>query len=243
MSKRKKSSKFGKRLKRFFLKFIFVFFIITIIPVVIYKFFPVRFTPLMAINKVNYKLHKENVETRKSWTSIDEISINFQLAVISAEDDKFLEHCGFDFEAIQKAYKLNKRHRHTLLGGSTISQQTAKNVFLWPGRSWLRKGLELYFTILIEAIWGKERIMEVYLNVVQTGIGIYGVESASEFYYHKTASEVTGYEAAAIAAILPNPNKFSVLYPSPYIQSYRNAIFRRMSRIEQALDIKQTNNR
>lgn len=215
---------------------VITFIVLTVTPVVIYKFFPVNCTPLMAIRYFEYKSGKKKVETRKEWVSIDKISVNYQLAAIAAEDDKFIEHSGFDFDAIQKAYDLNKRHSRNLRGGSTISQQTAKNVFLWPGRSWIRKGLEFYFTMLIEAIWGKERIMEVYLNVVETGTGIYGVEAASQYYFKKAASDVSKSEAAAVIAILPSPRKFSVLNPTPFILNYRIAIVRRMYRMENVLN-------
>ena len=185
----------------------------------------------MIIRHFEYRHEKPAIGSKKEWVSIGKISVNFQMAAIAAEDDKFIEHVGFDLKAIKNAYTANKRKAKTLRGGSTISQQTAKNVFLWPGRSWLRKGLETYFTLLIEGIWGKERIMEVYLNVVETGKGIYGVEAASEVYFKKSALDVNMYEAAAIISVLPNPRKFSVLKPSYPIKRYRSAIVSRMYRM------------
>jgi len=235
MKKKKKISRTRKRIKKIFWTVVIVFFVLTVIPVCLYKFIPVKYTPLMVIRHFEYKSSPKKIVTKKQWVFIGDISINLQLAAIAAEDDQFIEHSGFDFDAIQKAYKLNKKRSRKIRGGSTISQQTAKNVFLWPGRSWIRKGLELYFTVLIEGIWGKERIMEVYLNVVELGYGIYGAEAASQFYFDKPASDLNKAEAAALVSILPNPRKFSMKKPSPYIQRYRNAIVRRMEKMEKVI--------
>ena len=161
------------------------------------------------------------------WISIDTMSKNIQLAVICSEDQNFLIHHGFDFEAIKKAMENNQKNRR-IKGASTISQQTAKNVFLWPQRSWLRKGLEAYFTFLIELAWSKERIMEVYLNSIEMGKGIYGVEAASQFWFKKSASKLSQQEAAAIAAILPNPRVYRANPASNYIQSRKDWIVRQM---------------
>jgi monofunctional biosynthetic peptidoglycan transglycosylase len=152
----------------------------------------------------------------KQWVDLKNISPTTKRAVIRSEDGKFYQHNGFDFEAIEKAIEFNKKHKRKK-GASTISQQTAKNVFLWPSRSWLRKGLETYFTILIEFFWSKDRIMEVYLNVVELGKGVYGVEAASKKFFHKKALNLTTSESALIAAVLPNPLKFKINKPSPYI--------------------------
>jgi monofunctional biosynthetic peptidoglycan transglycosylase len=162
----------------------------------------------------------------KQWVSIKDISPAMKRAVVRAEDDKFYEHHGFDFEAIEKAMKFNKTHKRQK-GASTISQQTAKNVFLWPSRSWVRKGLEAYFTILIELAWSKERILEVYLNVIELGKGVYGVEAASKKFFHKRAKNLTAGEAALIAAVLPNPIKFKINKPSPYILKRQQKIMGR----------------
>lgn len=153
-------------------------------------------------------------------------------AVVASEDNNFTRHFGIDFDAIKKAQKLNKKGR-TLRGASTISQQTAKNVYLWPARSWFRKGLEVYFTGLIEIFWGKKRIMEVYLNVIEMGDGIYGVQAASQYYFRKDAKDLNRSEAALIAAILPNPRIYSAKNPSAYIQRKQGRIMRAMNRIEQ----------
>jgi len=153
-----------------------------------------------------------------------------QKAVIASEDGNFLKHSGFDFKAMQKAFKSNQKGRK-LKGGSTISQQTAKNVFLWQGRSYIRKGLEAYFTVLIELIWGKERIMEVYLNSIEMGNGVYGAQEASRVWYKKPAIALTPREAAGIAAILPNPRKYKAVNSSSYIERRKDKIVRIMGHI------------
>ena len=155
------------------------------------------------------------------------LSPHLQRAVIAAEDGTFLTHNGFDFEAMQKAMKNNQKGKK-LKGGSTISQQTAKNVFLWQGRSYLRKGLEAYFTVLIELVWGKERIMEVYLNSIEMGNGVYGAQAASRHWYSKNADQLTQREAAGIAAILPNPRKYEASNSSSYINRRKGRIVRHM---------------
>ncbi len=149
------------------------------------------------------------------------------MAVICAEDQNFLKHKGFDFKAIKKAYQGNKEGKQ-LKGGSTISQQTAKNVFLWPERSWLRKGLEAYFTFLIENLWSKERILEVYLNSIEMGNGVFGVEAASKYWFNKDAKYLTRYEAASIAAILPNPRNYKASPRTKYIDNRKNWIVKQM---------------
>ncbi|MBI2269886.1 MAG: monofunctional biosynthetic peptidoglycan transglycosylase, partial [Bacteroidetes bacterium] len=147
--------------------------------------------------------------------------------VICSEDQNFLDHHGFDMDAIEKAVKHNKKHKRKR-GASTISQQTAKNVFLWPGRSWIRKGFEVYFTFLIELCWSKERIMEVYLNVIEMGNGIYGAEAAAKTFFHKPAKSLTSSQSALIAAVLPNPRKFSVAHPSGYVVSRQQWVLQQM---------------
>jgi monofunctional biosynthetic peptidoglycan transglycosylase len=156
--------------------------------------------------------------------------MNLQKAVIASEDGNFLIHNGFDFTAMQKAYKSNERGRR-IKGGSTISQQTAKNVFLWQGRSYFRKGLEAYFTVLIELIWGKERIMEVYLNSIEMGDGVYGAQAATEHWYRKDATSLTTIQAAGIAAILPNPRKYKATSSSSYINNRKAKIARVMRQV------------
>jgi monofunctional biosynthetic peptidoglycan transglycosylase len=160
---------------------------------------------------------------RHQWRDYEDISPYMPLAIITAEDQKFARHYGFDFEAIEKAMKHNEKvkqkKRKRIRGASTISQQTAKNVFLWQGKSYFRKALEAYFTVLIEIFWSKKRIVEVYMNVAETGDMIFGVEAAARHYFHKPASELTRYEAAAIAVSLPNPRKYKAANPGPYLQS------------------------
>jgi monofunctional biosynthetic peptidoglycan transglycosylase len=170
-----------------------------------------------------------DIRLKKDWVSLQKISPNLSQAVVAAEDNEFLEHYGFDFDAIKKAQKYNETHKKTK-GASTISQQTAKNVFLWPDRSWVRKGLEVYFTALIELFWGKERIMEVYLNVIEMGDGYYGAEAASQHFFNKPASLMNRAEAALIAATLPNPRIFRADKPSDYIRRKQGRIIAIMAR-------------
>lgn len=207
------------RLKRYFKLFITIvlgFLILSVSSVVIYRFIPVPYTPLMFWKSTLSVFSEDWVGIDKKWVPKEEISPAIKRAVIRAEDAKFYVHHGFDFEAIQAAVKYNKTHKKQK-GASTISQQTAKNVFLWPSRSWLRKGMEVYFTVLIEALWSKERILEVYLNVIELGPGVYGVEAAAKKYFHKKAKNLTNREAALMAAVLPNPIKFKINRPSAYV--------------------------
>ena len=208
-------------------KLIVGLFIFSIAMVFLYKWVPVPVTPLMIIRGVeNFKNDKPFVWNH-DWVSIDNISKNLQLAVICSEDQNFLNHNGFDVKAIEKAYQNYKKGK-TIKGASTISQQTAKNVFLWPERSWFRKGLEVYFTFLIEIIWSKERIMEVYLNSIEMGNSIYGAEAATYYWYKKPASKLSPYEAASIAAILPSPLTYKAKPASNYIERRKIWIVRQM---------------
>ena len=201
------------------------FFSSTILVAVIYRFVPIPLTPLM----IERLFQQDGWKMDKQWVSLDKISPNLPLAVITSEDQKFEDHFGFDIQAIEKAEKYNAAHKgKKVKGASTISQQTAKNVFLWSSRSWIRKGFEVYFTFLIEVIWNKERIMEVYLNVIEMGPGVYGAEAASNYYFHKSASKLSKEESARIAAILPNPLHWSASNPSVYIQHKKNWILRHM---------------
>ncbi|WP_298160594.1 monofunctional biosynthetic peptidoglycan transglycosylase [Brevundimonas sp.] len=151
------------------------------------------------------------------WRSLDRISPNLVVAAIAAEDARFCSHSGFDLEAIEKALQNNERGRK-IRGGSTISQQTAKNVFLWPGRDWIRKGLEAGYTLMIETVWSKRRIMEVYLNVAEMGPGVFGAEAAAQHWFGKSAADLTPREAARIAAILPSPRRYNAGAPGPYVR-------------------------
>ncbi|MBP6373774.1 MAG: monofunctional biosynthetic peptidoglycan transglycosylase [Flavobacterium sp.] len=195
--------------------------------VLVFKFIPVFYTPLMLTRSIENKMEGKDMVCSHNWVPLDRISRNLQKAVIASEDGRFLTHHGFDFEAIQKAMENNEQGKK-LKGGSTISQQTAKNVFLWQGRSYLRKGLEAYFTVLIELIWGKERIMEVYLNSIEMGDGVYGAQAACQYWYRKDASSLTKIQAAGIAAILPNPRKYKATNSSAYINRRKSRIVKHM---------------
>ena len=218
-------------LRKFFrllLKATLWFIGISILSVIIFKWVPIPSTPLMAIRAIENKFDGKDMVCSHDWVPIEKISTNLQKAVIASEDGNFLTHHGFDFNAIQKAMQNNEKGRK-LKGGSTISQQTAKNVFLWQGRSYIRKGLEAYFTVLIELIWGKERIMEVYLNSIEMGNGVYGAQAASKYWYRKYAADLTPIEAAGIAAILPNPRKFTATNSSSYINRRKGRIVKHMN--------------
>lgn len=216
-----------RKIFRFLWKAMLWFFGISIVLVVLFKWIPVPITPLMVTRAIENKLNGKEAYLNHDWEPLENISPNLQKAVIASEDGYFLKHHGFDFKAMQKAFKSNQKGRK-LKGGSTISQQTAKNVFLWQGRSYVRKGLEAYFTVLIELIWGKERIMEVYLNSIEMGDGIYGAEAASQHWYKKEAINLSAREAAGIAAILPNPRKYKATNSSSYINRRKDKILRVM---------------
>lgn len=209
------------------------FFASTILSVVALRWVPVWFTPLMFIRVYQQVKVGESVTLHHDWVSLDEISPSLSQAVMASEDAHFLEHHGFDFKAIEHAAMRNMQHpEKRKLGASTISQQTAKNVFLWPGRSWLRKGLEVYFTALIELLWPKERIMEVYLNSIEMGRGIYGAEAVAEHHFRTTASELTREQCALIAATLPNPRRFDSSRPSPYMLKRQRRILHEMKFVQ-----------
>lgn len=224
------NSTFFQKLKTFLWKAMLWFFGISLFLVILFKWVPVPFTPLMVTRALEQKFAEKEMTCSHTWVPLEEISTNMQKAVIASEDGTFLSHYGFDFKAMQKAFRNNERGRR-LKGGSTISQQTAKNVFLWQGRSYIRKGLEAYFTVLIEIVWGKERIMEVYLNSIEMGEGVYGVEAASEYWYKTKADNLTKMEAAGIAAILPNPRKYKASNSSAYIQKRKGKIVKTMRQI------------
>ena len=207
-----------------------VFFGSTILSVVALRFIPVYFTPLMFIRLGEQIAKGEEMKMRHSWVSLDEIAPSLPLAVMASEDAHFMEHHGFDFNAIEKAAKRNMSKKHKRkLGASTISQQTAKNVFLWPGRTWVRKGFEVYFTALIEMMWSKERIMEVYLNSIEMGDGIYGAEAVAQRHFHCSAKDLSKAECAMIAVSLPNPRKFDSAHPSSYMRKRQARILHEMN--------------
>ncbi len=187
----------------------------SILLVLVLRWLPVSYTPLMFIRVVEHTGEGKS-GIRHSWVNANDISNHLQLAVICTEDQNFLRHHGFDFESIQKAMDEAEEGGRTR-GASTISQQTAKNVFLWPSSNFIRKGFETWFTVLIEIFWSKQRILEVYLNSIEFGDGIYGCEAASEFFFHKHASQLSEMEAVRLAVVLPNPIKYNVAKPTAYI--------------------------
>jgi monofunctional biosynthetic peptidoglycan transglycosylase len=222
-----------KLFKRIIRGIVVAFFASTILSVVALRFIPVFFTPLMFIRCFQQVKEGRELKLSHYWVSIDKISDQMPLAVMGSEDANFLSHHGFDFKAIEHAAKRNMQHpEKRKLGASTISQQTAKNVFLWPGRSWVRKGLEAYFTVLIELFWSKERIMEVYLNSIEMGEGIYGVEAIACENWGLTAKRLSKAQCALIAATLPNPRKFSSKNPSAYMLKRQKRIMREMNYVK-----------
>ncbi len=210
-----------KKIRQFIFKALLWFCGVTIGAVILFRFVPVPFTLLMLQRCVEQQFDSKDMKLKKDWVDLKDISNKMQLAVVCSEDQNFLFHHGFDFNAIEKAMKYNekqqRRKKHRTRGASTISQQTAKNAFLFPARNFIRKGLEVYFTVLVEIFWSKQRIMEVYLNVIEMGDGIYGVEAASQNYFHKSAKNLSQSEAALIAACLPNPIKFNVGAPTAFV--------------------------
>ena len=174
---------------------------------------------------------------KRDYVGHSKISSNAKLAVIASEDQLFPDHSGFDWKSIKKAMQYNEKKPGRIRGGSTISQQVAKNVFLWQGRSWIRKGLEVYFTFMIELVWGKKRILDVYLNVIEMGEGIFGIEMAANKYFNKPAEKLTKQEAALIAACLPNPRKYKVKPASAYVSGRAKTIMRQMSNLQTDPDI------
>jgi monofunctional glycosyltransferase len=197
-------------------------------PVLLFRWVNPPYSAFMAETQIGaWTQHDSSYVFRHSWVDLDRISPNLPLAVVASEDQKFPEHWGFDVTAIEKAYSLNQ-HSHRVRGASTISQQVAKNLFLWSGRSYFRKGLEAYFTLLIEGFWPKRRILEIYLNIAEFGYGTYGAEAAAQGFFRKSAAHLTRGDAAVLAAVLPNPQKFSAAAPSRYIQQRREWILGQM---------------
>ncbi|MEZ4903153.1 MAG: monofunctional biosynthetic peptidoglycan transglycosylase [Spirosomataceae bacterium] len=212
---------------RWFWKSVFYFIVGSLIWVTVLKFVPVWFTPFMIVRKIEAIDEGRKSKLYSDWTPIDEMSKEAALSVVASEDQLFPEHWGFDFKSMNNAFKSNLRGKK-IRGASTISQQVAKNVFLWQGRSYIRKGLEVYFTLLIELIWGKERILEVYLNVAETGNMTFGYEAAAQRFFNKSSASLTRTEAARIAAVLPSPLRFSAQNPSNYVQRRTQQIARQM---------------
>jgi monofunctional biosynthetic peptidoglycan transglycosylase len=210
-----------RRLWRLAVRAAALFVLISVSWAALYAWLPVPITPLMVIRLF------EGYGFSKDWVSYDRISPNLPRAAIAAEDSGFCAHHGFEWEAIENAWNRNQKSRR-IRGGSTISNQTAKNAFLWPDRTYIRKAIEFYFTGLIELMWGKKRILEVYLNVVEFGPGVYGAEAAAQRYFKKPASGLTRQEAALLVAVLPSPLKWSVAKPGPYVRSRTATIMARM---------------
>lgn len=208
-----------------------LFFATSIGAVVIYRWLPVPVTPLMIFRCVQQVEKGESLRLRHHWVPLEEMSIYMPVAVMASEDQRFMEHHGFDYEAIEKALEENRKGKRQR-GASTITQQTAKNVFLWHGHSWVRKGLEAYFTFLIEVFWSKQRIMEVYLNSIEMGDGIYGAEAVAQWHFGCTAAQLTRPQCALIAATLPNPLRFSSKNPSGYMLKRQTWIMRQMKHID-----------
>jgi len=217
-----------RKILSFIWKAIIGFVIISILSVILFRWVPVPITPLMLIRCVEQKMDGKKMHLSHDWVPIEEITPKLQLAVVCSEDQNYLKHFGFDWGAIQKAMKENEQGKH-MRGASTITQQTAKNVFLWPGRSYIRKAFEVWFTLLIEIFWSKERIMEVYLNSIEMGDGVYGAEAASQFWFKKKANKLTKDEAASIAAILPNPLRYKANPQSNYISKRKEWIKQQMN--------------
>lgn len=218
-----------KKLKKILKWIVVLFFGSTILSVIALRFIPVFFTPLMFYRIGQQISNGEEIKLHHRWVALDEISPSLPKAVMASEDSRFLLHHGFDFEAIEKAAERNITQKNKRkLGASTISQQTAKNVFLWPSRTWVRKGFEAYFTMLIELTWSKQRIMEVYLNSIEMGDGIYGADAVAEMHFNCRAKDLTASQCALIAASLPNPRKFNSAQPSPYMKKRESTILRGM---------------
>lgn len=227
-----KGKKLVQKLFSFAWKAALAFFIVSVVWVLLYRFVPVPVTELMIQRCIEQKLDGRPVKIKKDWVSINKISEHLQLAVVCSEDQNFLVHEGIDFKAMERAIEYNEKQKNKkhpkMRGASTISQQTAKNAFLWPGRSYVRKAFEVYFTFLIEKLWSKERIMEVYLNIIELGDGVYGAEAASQLYFHKPASSLTATDAALMAVVLPNPLKFRLDAPTGYMRGRQSWVLRQM---------------
>ena len=221
------------RIWRFIWKTFLILFIAQIIYIIVLKWINPPFTP----TQLSAWIGGDGL--KRDYVGYDEMSYQIKLAVIASEDQMFPDHDGFDWKNIEKAMKYNQKKPGRVRGASTITQQVAKNVFLWQGRSWIRKGLEVYFTKMIEWVWGKRRILEMYLNVVEMGKGIYGVEAASNSYFKKPAKNLNRKQAAMIAACLPNPKKYSVLPPTSYVVVKSGWIMRQMNNLERDADVRQ----
>jgi len=238
MSKKKPVAKSsGNRFWRWVKRIVLVLFLFQLFYIIILKWI----NPPITITQLSSWVGSDGL--KRDYVGGNEIAYQLKLAVIASEDQLFPEHGGFDWKSINKAVEHNEKKPQKVRGASTISQQVAKNVFLWQGRSWIRKGLEVYFTKMIEWIWGKERILEVYLNVIEMGKGIYGAEAAAQAYFKKPAAKLSRKEAAMIAACLPNPKKYTVKPLSGYVAAKSMWVQRQMSYLEGDAEIQAVINR
>ena len=227
-TKNKTGSYFKMKILPLILRGVLLFFVLSILWVIALRFTNPPITYLMLQRGIERKMDGKDWKLERQWLDYEDISSNLKRAALAAEDANFMTHSGFDRLAIKQAFERNKAGK-SLRGGSTISQQTAKNVFLWPGRSWFRKGLETYFTVLIELFWSKKRILEVYLNVIETGQGVYGAEAGAQYYFKKSARNLTRKEAALMIVILPSPQKWDARNPSNYVNRRANQIVRQLN--------------
>jgi monofunctional glycosyltransferase len=216
---------------QFLKKCLVIFLISSVLTTIAYRYIDPPVTPLMMIRSGEQLVKGQKFRMKHDWVDLENMTPFMPKAALAAEDQKFFEHSGFDFDAIWAAFERNQ-HSKKLRGGSTISQQTAKNVFLWPGRSWVRKGLEAYFTVLIELFWSKERILEVYLNVIEMGRGVYGAEAAAQHYYKKPCRKLSKMECASIASIFPLPLKWNPKVPSPALMKKQAWIRRQLEAVD-----------
>lgn len=210
-------------------KFIKKLFLFLILANILFVIFGIFFNPPITFTQIGGLF--EYGKLKRDYVSYDDMGNNIKKAVIASEDQLFFTHNGFDYKAIEKAMKKNDKKGKVVRGGSTISQQTAKNIFLWQGRSWIRKGLEVIYTFIIEKIWGKDIILERYLNSIEMGQGVFGIQAASQYYYNKPAKDLTKSEAAWIATVLPNPKKYDPKNPTPYLRKKHGWIMRQMNNI------------
>lgn len=221
---------FRRWFKRLVIAGISVFLILPLLYLAIFRFVPVPMTSFMAWASIDAVLDKKTFVLRHDWMPLNKISSRLQRAVIASEDQNFLDHYGIDMDAMEKAFVHNQRSSR-VRGASTISQQTCKNLFLWSGRSYVRKGLEAWLTLLMETMWSKQRILEVYLNSAEFGRGIYGAEAAAQFYFRKPAARLSAREAALLAAVLPAPRRRNPAQPSAYVQLRASWIEAQMVRL------------
>ncbi|MDB5047061.1 MAG: monofunctional biosynthetic peptidoglycantransglycosylase [Fibrobacteres bacterium] len=229
-SSRSRSKKTRFKPLRWIRFLVLFFFASSVTAVLFFRFVPPPLTPLMTIRCLQQAFGGHLPALHKDWTRLEKISPRLAEAVIASEDQRFFDHNGFDWEAITSAFTVNGRGKRKL-GASTITQQTAKNLFLWPDRSWTRKGLEAYFTLLLELLWSKHRILEVYLNIIETGDGMYGAEAAAGRYFQVNAADLTGPQAALLAAVLPNPRVWSPVNPTGYLRRRQTWILRQMDQL------------